>query len=149
MIEMGRIYGMTDGELFRRVIFPGALPSISSACAFALGIMWLTLIVAENHRGVLRPRLHGDAGPRIHADRRRGVVDPDLRPVGKARRQRLARAGTADAVLASGFPETLRTRMQEALRFLSPGAVRSIAPTFVETARLLRRSPEAQARGFR
>jgi sulfonate transport system permease protein len=23
LIEMGRIYGMTDGELFRRVIFPG------------------------------------------------------------------------------------------------------------------------------
>jgi sulfonate transport system permease protein len=47
LIEMGRIYGMSDGELFRRVIFPGALPSIFVGFRFALGIMWLTLIVAE------------------------------------------------------------------------------------------------------
>ena len=47
LIEMGRIYGMTDSELFRRVIFPGALPSIFVGIRFALGIMWLTLIVAE------------------------------------------------------------------------------------------------------
>jgi sulfonate transport system permease protein len=47
LIEMGRIYGMTDRELFRRVIFPGALPSIFIGVRFALGIMWLTLIVAE------------------------------------------------------------------------------------------------------
>jgi sulfonate transport system permease protein len=47
LIEMGRIYGMTDAELFRRVIFPGALPSIFVGLRFALGIMWLTLIVAE------------------------------------------------------------------------------------------------------
>jgi sulfonate transport system permease protein len=47
LIEMGRIYGMTDRELFRRVIFPSALPSIFVGVRFALGIMWLTLIVAE------------------------------------------------------------------------------------------------------
>ena len=47
LVEMGRIYGMTDRELFRRVIFPGALPSIFVGVRFALGIMWLTLIVAE------------------------------------------------------------------------------------------------------
>jgi sulfonate transport system permease protein len=47
LIEMGRTYGMTNGELFRRVIFPGALPSIFVGLRFALGIMWLTLIVAE------------------------------------------------------------------------------------------------------
>ena len=47
LIEMGRIYGMSDGELFRRVIFPGALPSIFVGVRFGLGIMWLTLIVAE------------------------------------------------------------------------------------------------------
>lgn len=47
LIEMGRIYGMTNSELFRRVIFPGALPSIFVGVRFALGIMWLTLIVAE------------------------------------------------------------------------------------------------------
>jgi len=47
LIEMGRIYGMTDSELFRRIILPGALPSIFVGLRFALGIMWLTLIVAE------------------------------------------------------------------------------------------------------
>ncbi|MCG6203465.1 ABC transporter permease subunit [Rhodopseudomonas sp. HC1] len=47
LIEMGRIYGMTNVELFRRVIFPGALPSVFVGVRFALGIMWLTLIVAE------------------------------------------------------------------------------------------------------
>ena len=47
LIEMGRIYGMGNGELFRRVIFPGALPSIFVGLRFALGIMWPTLIVAE------------------------------------------------------------------------------------------------------
>jgi sulfonate transport system ATP-binding protein len=38
--------------------------------------------------------------------------------------------------------------MQEALRFLSPGAVPVERADFVERARLLRRSPEAQARGL-
>jgi sulfonate transport system ATP-binding protein len=38
--------------------------------------------------------------------------------------------------------------MQEALRFLSPGAVPVDRADFVERARLLRRSPEAQARGL-
>ena len=71
LIEMGRIYGMTDGELFRRVILPGALPSIFVGLRFALGIMWLTLDRGGNHRGLVRPRLHGDAGARVHADRRR------------------------------------------------------------------------------
>jgi sulfonate transport system permease protein len=47
LIEMGRIYGMSDAELFAKVIFPGALPSIFVGIRFALGIMWLTLIVAE------------------------------------------------------------------------------------------------------
>jgi sulfonate transport system permease protein len=47
LIEMGRIYGMSDRELFTRVIFPGALPSIFVGIRFALGITWLTLIVAE------------------------------------------------------------------------------------------------------
>jgi len=47
LIEMGRIYGMNRWTLFRRVIFPGALPSIFVGLRFALGIMWLTLIVAE------------------------------------------------------------------------------------------------------
>ena len=44
---MGRVYGMSRWTLFRRVILPGALPSIFVGLRFSLGIMWLTLIVAE------------------------------------------------------------------------------------------------------
>jgi sulfonate transport system permease protein len=47
LIEMARSYGMSNGALFRRVILPGALPSIFVGFRYALGVMWLTLIVAE------------------------------------------------------------------------------------------------------
>jgi sulfonate transport system permease protein len=47
LVEMGRIYGMSGWSLFRKVIFPGALPSIFVGLRYALGIMWLTLIVSE------------------------------------------------------------------------------------------------------
>ncbi|KAB0679107.1 ABC transporter permease subunit [Aureimonas leprariae] len=45
--EMARVYGFTARERFRRVVLPGALPSILVGLRYALGIMWLTLIVAE------------------------------------------------------------------------------------------------------
>ncbi len=48
LIEMGRVYGMSGWTLFRKVIFPGALPSIFVGLRYALGIMWLTLIVSES-----------------------------------------------------------------------------------------------------
>ncbi len=47
LIEMGRAYGMSNATLFRRVLLPGALPSIFVGVRYGLGIMWLTLIVAE------------------------------------------------------------------------------------------------------
>src|SRR5271166_5976847 len=47
LVEMGRTYGMSARSLFLRVILPGALPSIFVGLRYALGIMWLTLIVAE------------------------------------------------------------------------------------------------------
>ena len=47
LIEMGRIYGLSPLALYARVILPGALPSILVGLRYALGIMWLTLIVAE------------------------------------------------------------------------------------------------------
>jgi sulfonate transport system permease protein len=47
LVEMGKSYGMTTATLFRRIILPGALPSIFVGLRYALGIMWLTLIVAE------------------------------------------------------------------------------------------------------
>ena len=47
LIEMGRVYGMSRRDLFWRVVLPGALPSIFVGVRYGLGIMWLTLIVAE------------------------------------------------------------------------------------------------------
>ena len=47
LVEMARSYGFSGARLFRRVILPGALPSIFVGLRFALGVMWLTLIVAE------------------------------------------------------------------------------------------------------
>lgn len=48
LIEMGRVYGMSSWTLFRKVVLPGALPSIFVGLRYALGIMWLTLIVSES-----------------------------------------------------------------------------------------------------
>ena len=47
LVEMARSYGLSGFALFREVILPGALPSILVGLRFALGFMWLTLIVAE------------------------------------------------------------------------------------------------------
>lgn len=47
LVEMARSYGLSSWALFRLVVFPGALPSIFVGLRYALGIMWLTLIVAE------------------------------------------------------------------------------------------------------
>jgi sulfonate transport system permease protein len=47
LVEMGRAYGMSPATLFAKVVLPGALPSIFVGLRYALGIMWLTLIVAE------------------------------------------------------------------------------------------------------
>jgi len=47
LIEMGQSYGLGRFRLFWNVVLPGALPSILVGLRYALGIMWLTLIVAE------------------------------------------------------------------------------------------------------
>jgi sulfonate transport system permease protein len=47
LVEMGRVYGLSQTALFWRIALPGALPSILVGFRYALGIMWLTLIVAE------------------------------------------------------------------------------------------------------
>jgi sulfonate transport system permease protein len=47
LIEMARVYGLSPMALFWRIVLPGALPSILVGLRYALGIMWLTLIVAE------------------------------------------------------------------------------------------------------
>jgi sulfonate transport system permease protein len=47
LIEMGKVYGLRGFSLFYHIIFPGALSSILVGVRFALGITWVTLIVAE------------------------------------------------------------------------------------------------------
>lgn len=47
LIEMAKSYGLSGWALFKEVILPGALPSVLVGLRFSLGIMWLTLIVAE------------------------------------------------------------------------------------------------------
>src|SRR5260370_15904741 len=44
---MGKVYGLSPWGLLTRIILPGALPSILAGLRYELGIMWLTLIVAE------------------------------------------------------------------------------------------------------
>jgi sulfonate transport system permease protein len=47
LIEMAKVYGLRGFALYREVILPGALSSILVGLRYALGFMWLTLIVAE------------------------------------------------------------------------------------------------------
>lgn len=47
LLEMGKVYGLKPLEQFWEVLLPGALPSILVGVRYALGFMWLTLIVAE------------------------------------------------------------------------------------------------------
>jgi sulfonate transport system permease protein len=47
LIEMGKVYGLRFSALFWQVILPSALPNILVGLRYALGRMWLTLIVAE------------------------------------------------------------------------------------------------------
>jgi len=44
---MAKSYGVRGFALYRDVILPGALPSILVGVRFALGLMWVMLIVAE------------------------------------------------------------------------------------------------------
>ncbi|QIO07608.1 aliphatic sulfonate ABC transporter permease SsuC [Acinetobacter lanii] len=47
LIEMGKSYGLTRWQLYKEIILPGALPSILVGLRFALGLVWVLLIVAE------------------------------------------------------------------------------------------------------
>jgi sulfonate transport system permease protein len=47
LIELGRVQGLGRIALVRRIVLPGALPSILTGVRYGLGQMWLTLIVAE------------------------------------------------------------------------------------------------------
>ncbi len=47
LVEMAEVYGLDRRAQLLRIILPGALPSILVGLRYALGLMWLTLIVAE------------------------------------------------------------------------------------------------------
>jgi sulfonate transport system permease protein len=47
LIEMAHVYELKGISLFWHVIFPASLPSILVGVRYALGITWVTLIVAE------------------------------------------------------------------------------------------------------
>jgi sulfonate transport system permease protein len=47
LLQMATVYGLNRRGLWRHVILPGALASILVGVRFSLGVMWMTLIVAE------------------------------------------------------------------------------------------------------
>jgi sulfonate transport system permease protein len=47
LIEMAHVYELKGFSMFWHIIFPAALPSILVGVRYALGITWVTLIVAE------------------------------------------------------------------------------------------------------
>ncbi len=47
LVEMAQSYGVRGWPLYRDVILPAALPSILVGVRFALGLVWVLLIVAE------------------------------------------------------------------------------------------------------
>ena len=47
LIEMGKSYGLSRWQLYKNIILPGAMPSILVGLRFALGLVWVLLIVAE------------------------------------------------------------------------------------------------------
>ncbi|VFR40293.1 Alkanesulfonates transport system permease protein [plant metagenome] len=47
LVELGRVIGLGTGQLIRRIILPGALPSILTGVRYAIATAWLALVVAE------------------------------------------------------------------------------------------------------
>jgi sulfonate transport system permease protein len=47
LVEAGDCFGMTKAALIRHVILPGALPSFLVGLRYAIGVSWLSLVVAE------------------------------------------------------------------------------------------------------
>lgn len=47
LLEMGKSYGLSRKDLIREIIIPGAMPSILVGIRYALGVAWLTLVIAE------------------------------------------------------------------------------------------------------
>lgn len=47
LLELGRVQGLSTWQLIRRIILPGALPSILTGIRYSLATAWLALVVAE------------------------------------------------------------------------------------------------------
>lgn len=47
LLELGRVIGLSDSQLIRRIILPGALPSVLTGVRYAIATSWLALVVAE------------------------------------------------------------------------------------------------------
>jgi sulfonate transport system permease protein len=47
LLELGHVQGLSSIQLIRRIILPGALPSILTGVRYALATAWLALVVAE------------------------------------------------------------------------------------------------------
>ncbi|WP_315705786.1 MULTISPECIES: ABC transporter permease subunit [unclassified Bradyrhizobium] len=47
LLELGRVQALSTLRLIRRIILPGALPSILTGVRYALATAWLALVVAE------------------------------------------------------------------------------------------------------
>jgi sulfonate transport system permease protein len=47
LLELGRVQGLSNWQLIRRIILPGALPSVLTGVRYALATAWLALVVAE------------------------------------------------------------------------------------------------------
>jgi sulfonate transport system permease protein len=47
LLELGRVRGLSSLQMVRRIILPGALPSILTGVRYALATAWLALVVAE------------------------------------------------------------------------------------------------------
>jgi sulfonate transport system permease protein len=47
LLELGRVTGLGNAALIRRIVLPGALPSILAGVRYALAVAWLALVIAE------------------------------------------------------------------------------------------------------
>jgi len=48
LLELGHVTGLSSLQLIRRIVLPGALPSILTGVRYALASAWLALVVAES-----------------------------------------------------------------------------------------------------